>query len=79
MKKLDGRLYMKNFGQIYILFTGNIDWKSNWICDMSTRDFLIEILLHIYIMYIIYFYYSQIMRTFSQSFYYFLIHIQSFF
>ena len=30
-------------------------------------------------MYIIYFYYSQIMRTFSQSFYFFLIHIQSFF
>ena len=22
------RLYMKNFGQIYILFTGNIEWKS---------------------------------------------------
>ena len=27
-EKLDGRLYVKNSGQIYILFTGNIDWKS---------------------------------------------------
>ena len=28
MKKLDGGPYMKNFGQIYILFTGTVEWKS---------------------------------------------------
>ena len=28
MKKVDKGLYMKNFGQIYIVFTGSIEWKS---------------------------------------------------
>ena len=51
---------------------------------MSTRDFLIEILLHVYnvqrqsnVWLFIHFYYSQIMRTFTRSFYCFIIHIQT--
>ena len=47
MKNLDGGFYTKNFGWIYILFIGNNEWKAKLlnVC-MSTRGFLIEILLH---------------------------------
>ena len=51
---------------------------------MSTRGFLIEISLHIHhavdgshLWLFIYFFYSQIMRTFTRSFYRFIIHIQT--
>ena len=27
-EKTRGEVYIKNFGLIYILFTGNIEWKS---------------------------------------------------
>ena len=54
------------------------------ICDVSTRGFLIEILLHINhavdrsnLWLFIYFYYSQIMHTFTWSFYCFIMHIQT--
>ena len=44
--------------------------QNNWICDISTRSFLIEILLHKYNVdqtevIFVHFYYSQIMRTFK--------------
>ena len=43
MKKLDGGALHEKFQlDLYIFFTGNNE------CDMSTRGFLIEILLHIY-------------------------------
>ena len=38
------RLYMKNFA-LQETLNGN---QNNWICDMLTRGFLTEILLHIY-------------------------------
>ena len=51
---------------------------------MSTGGFLIEILLHIYhavdrsnLWLFIYFFYSQIVRKFTQSFYCFILHIQT--
>ena len=58
------------------------------MCDMSTRGFLIEILLHVYnvqqtevisgIFHLLLFtFITQIMKTFSRSFYCFLMHIQS--
>ena len=49
---------------------------------MSTIGFLIEILLHIYNVQqteVISGFYSQTMRTFSRGFYFFLIHVQTFF
>ena len=56
------------------------------MCDISTRGFLNKILLHIQctscrsnLWFFIHFYYSQVMKTFSPSFYGFLIHIQTFF
>ena len=42
MKKLDEGFTWKT---LQGTMNGN---QNNWICDMSTRDFLIEILLHIY-------------------------------
>ena len=43
MKKLDGGALHEKFElDLYIFFTGNNE------CDLSTRGFLIEILLHIY-------------------------------
>ena len=57
--------------------------QNNWICDMSTRGFLIEIFMT-YIQctaersnlwHFIHFYYSQIMGILSRNFYCFLIHI----
>ena len=48
MKKLDEGLNMKNL-DLYFVYTETLNgYQNNWICDMSTRDFLIEILLHIY-------------------------------
>ena len=51
---------------------------------MSIRGFLIEILLHIYhavdrcnFWLFIYFYYSQIIRTFTRTCYCFIMHIQT--
>ena len=51
---------------------------------MSTRGFLIEILLHrnlavdrSNLLLFIYFYYSQIISTFTRSFYCFIIHVQT--
>ena len=58
--------------------------QNNWICDMSTRGFLIEILLHIYhavdwsnLWLFIYFDYSQLMRTFTRNFNSYIMHIQT--
>ena len=49
MKNLDGGLYMKNFVMLIFYLQETLNRNQNiWICDMSTRGFLIEILLHIY-------------------------------
>ena len=58
--------------------------QNNWICDMSTTGFQIEILLHIYNVqqtevisgFYYYFYYSQVMRTVGRSFYCFRMRCQ---
>ena len=84
MKNLNGDFPRKT----PVRFIGNTEWKSiYWICDMSTRGFLIEILLHrhnaqqavVISGFSIHVYYSQIMKTFSQSICCFLINIQIFF
>ena len=56
------------------MFIGNIGKQNNWICDISTRGFLIQILLRRYnaepaeVMSVFFnFYYSQIIRTFSRN------------
>ena len=78
MKKLDGgTLHEKLRLDLYFFYREQEkSHGNNRICDMSTRGFLIEILLQIYhavdrsnLCLFIYFYYSQIMRTFTRSFY----------
>ena len=85
VKARRGHFTWKTSVRFIYFFQGRMNGnQNNWICDMSTRGLLIEILLHIYhavernnLWLFIYFYYSQIIRTFTRSFYCFIIHIQT--
>ena len=50
MKKLDGGTLREKLQlHLYFFLQGTMNGNQNkWICDVSTRGFLIEILLHIY-------------------------------
>ena len=49
MKKLDGGFTWKASVRFIFFLQGTMNGnQNNWICDMSTRGFPIEILLHIY-------------------------------
>ena len=49
MKKLDGGFTWKTSVRFIFCLQETLNGnQNNWICDMSTRGFLIEILLHIY-------------------------------
>ena len=84
-EKVRRGLCIKKFDLIYVFLQGTMNGnQNNGICNMLTRGFLTEILLHRNhavdrnnLSFFIYFYYSQILRTFTQSFYCFIIHIQT--
>ena len=49
MKKLEGGFTWKTSVRFIFCLQETLNGnQNNWICDMSTRSFLIEILLHIY-------------------------------
>ena len=49
MENLDGGLYIKTSVRFIFFIQETLNGnQNNWVCDMSTRGFLIEILLHIH-------------------------------
>ena len=83
MKNLDWGFYEKNFSWVYILFIGNTEWKAKllnmWYVHKRLSNFNWNFITEIQctadrsdLCFFIHFYYSQIMRTFSRSFYCFL-------
>ena len=49
IKNLDGGFAWKTSVGFILCLQETLDGnENNWICDMSTRGFLIEVLLHIY-------------------------------
>ena len=48
-KPRQGTLHKKLWLDLYFVYRKHcMEIKNNWTCDMSTRGYLIEILLHIY-------------------------------
>ena len=84
-KHWEGALYEKLRLDLFCLLETLNGNQNNWICDMLTRGFLIEILLHIYNIqqaevisgFLFTFVTHKLWEHLVESFYCFLIHIQS--